>query len=253
MHFSLSTANALLLFYFFVSISEAVSTCGRTPEPTPDFDCDGQLITGNRLNGVVCAAKRTAKYNSMLFRKDKQKLYNGPPFMNSYFLLPISLQTKSYQKASSTSYRAVLTKNYRVFSVIMQERNKVKECRMKAEVTEKHRQLDFNCSGQQFHFFELIKAADLACKKILRATNEQFPARYDGNLYEEHGKQRYIFPIYVRGLYDGTQPAGSFRVVINSKCQLIGVLRYDSNSNSQKCLESPSLMFPSLTMGILSR
>lgn len=103
MHFSLSAVNAFLLLCFLVKISEAIFTCGQRPKPIriPDFDCDGQFITGASLNEVVSVVRCTANYKSILFEKERLKLkkfYSGPPFLDSYLLWPVSPETTSYEK-----------------------------------------------------------------------------------------------------------------------------------------------------------
>ncbi|KAI6244542.1 hypothetical protein HI914_07316 [Erysiphe necator] len=235
---SLIALNILLLFQWIASVSGALFTCGRISQSIPDYDCDGQLITGKKLKEIVCAVKITlsfkSKYSSIQ-RKRLKEFYDGPPFTKPYLLWPISPKSTSYKKAVSTPYRVALTEGYQVFSVVMQDQKGVKECRMLENVSQRHFLSNFKCMEVFFPYNELVAAVNLACPKILSVTNKNFPSRYDGHLFEEHGKQRYLYPILINELYNGKQAPGTFRVVINTACRLTGVLMQRSDSNFSPC------------------
>lgn len=76
---------------------------------------------------------------------------------------------------------------------------------MKTLVAKDHHPEDFICLNYHFKHSDLVQAADRACPHIFKATDKLFPARYDGDLFEEYGKQRYVFPIFENRLYSGTQ------------------------------------------------
>lgn len=209
----------------------------------PDFDCDGQIISATDLKGVLCEVKFTTNIRSIYSKKSKKKLnelYSGPPFMKPYLLWPVYPKIKSHKKVTPVPYKVALNEKHEIFSVIKQETNGVKECRLIDIVSQKDIGLNYACVDNRFLYKNLVAAINLACPSILQITNRKFPARYDGPLFEQYGKQRYIYPIFAQGLYDSTQAPGPYRVVMNSACKLVGVLKQDGNSKFSPCHHTKS-------------
>lgn len=126
------------------------------------------------------------------------------------------------------------------------------------KVVQRHYPSNFSCRGKLFRYKNLVAATIAACPLTKGIARNKFPARFDGPNFINHGKKRYIHPIFENKLYvegkgkrerhyhlDYNRTRGNsltlriepgiYRLMMNSACKLVGVVMIDENSNYEEC------------------
>ncbi|RKF63769.1 hypothetical protein OnM2_023101 [Erysiphe neolycopersici] len=238
MRFTITRVSVFLslLGVVLASVLEPRQNDPHNSKPFNGFQCHDARFSAEFLELVTNQIKSLPIW---LNQPRFSKMYGGAPFARQYLIWPISLDTDDYDTALKGRYRAVLTLNgkYELFSVIDKTLHGIRECRMdapKALVQIKH---DMKCGTYLFKNHKLLLAAMSACKDILQIATHSFPARYDGPHFSSFGEQRYVYPIKYDELYRHNTEPGPFRVVVDSRCNLIGAVTVYSNGESFKCAE----------------
>ncbi|POS84295.1 hypothetical protein EPUL_003417 [Erysiphe pulchra] len=188
--------------------------------PRHGYVCKGIFFDNQKLQLASQLAQKTGATKRL---KKFPKFYEGAPFNSPCLLWPIKTNGESYRTGGASKYRLVLTLDFQIKCVAMVSDEKIVPCESTSISGGYQDYNSYRCFFDVFSHEELASAAEIACNKMVQPQKLAYPTPYQGFKFDIEGPYL-IYPIKKNRF---TFYSGQHRLVINTVCQIAGVLTVD--------------------------
>ncbi|POS85996.1 hypothetical protein EPUL_000809 [Erysiphe pulchra] len=221
----------------------------RKVSPAPETDELSQIFAKPTRYGYICdkeffddtylqrASKMAKRIQETKGANNFPKSYNGEPFNSPCWLWPLKKNGDSFTVGRVGKYLLVLDLDFGIMSVAMEGEKKLVQCNRRTIPGGYQDRSSYRCDSEVFSHKQLASTAKIACKNKNKTLKVTYPAPYKGLKFDVEGPYL-IYPIK-KNKYSCC--LGKHRLVINTLCQIAGVLTMDPITQELiKCsVESP--------------